>query len=176
MPNSLIRLIVWMSLMSLGISPVSAGSPTTVNPSMSGIVGSAFPSLQIRDQHDTPITLPSATSVIVFTDTKAVDEWADPVLTALGQQQMSTDHLVYLSDIHRMPWLISKMIALPALRERPYSVALIREAPESPVLAEPEKGCLSWIQLQSGKVVSLTPVCTPTDLKARLDALSVRNK
>jgi len=175
MHNSLIRFIAWMSL-CLCISPVLADSPTTVNPSMPGIVGSAFPSLQIRDQHDTPITLPGTTSVIVFTDTRAVDEWADPVLTAFGQQQMSADHLVYLSDIHRMPWLIGKMIALPALRERPYSVALIREAPESPVLAEPKQGCLNWIQLQSGKVVSLTPVCTPTDLKVRFDALAAQNK
>ena len=175
MHNSLIRLIAVMCL-SLGISPVFAESHTTVNPPMSAIVGASFPSLQIRDQHDTPINLPGNASVIVFTDTKAVDEWADPVLAAFGQQQMSAEHVVYLSDIHLMPWLISKMIAMPALRERPYSVALIREAPESPVLSKPGNGCLNWIRLQSGKVVSRTPVCTPTDLKARLDALSVQNK
>lgn len=173
MQNLLIGLI---ALISLGGSPVFAESSTTVNPSTSAIVGTSFPSLHIRDQHDMPITLPGTASVIVFTDTKEVDEWADPVLTAFGKQQMRADHLVYLSDIHRMPWLISKMIALPALRKRPYSVVLIREAPESPVLTKPEKGCLNWIQLQSGNVVSLTPVCTPSDLKARLAALSVRSK
>ena len=175
MNNSLIRLIALIGL-SFWVPAVSAESPKMVNSPMSAIVGASFPSLHIRDQHDMPITLPGTASVIVFTDTKEVDEWADPVLTVFGKQKMRADHLVYLSDIHRMPWLISKMIALPVLRKRAYSVALIHEAPESPVLTKPEKGCLNWIRLQSGNVVSLTPVCTPSDLKARLDAMSVRSK
>lgn len=175
MHNSLIGLFALMSF-GFGISPVMAESPTTVNKPASVVVGESFPNLKIHDQHDNPVNLPGDASVIVFSDTKSVDEWADPVLAAFGQQQMTDHHLVYLSDIHRMPWLISKMIAMPALRERPFSVALIREEPESTLLSSPEKGCLNWIQLQAGKVVAIAPVCAPTDLKARLDALSSKGK
>ena len=173
MRSSWVRFIVWISL-SVCAASAWADAPATVNQPASELVGTHFPNLKIKDQHDVPVTLPGAAAVIVFANAKAVDEWADPVLAAYGRQRMDERHVVYLSDIHRMPWLIGKMIALPKLRERKYSVALIRDDIESPVLAGTEKGCLNWIQLQSGKIVLVAPVCTPEALKFRLDSLAAR--
>ena len=154
--------VAWLPTSSWADSE-KATSPTALMP------GRAFPTMSLTDQHDKPVSLPGSAEVIVFANAKAVDEWANTVLAAFGQQQMTAHHLVYLSDIHRMPWMISKMIALPKLRERAYSVALIRAPQEPSVLAEPEKGCLNWVQLQSGKVASIAPVCTRADFKARID-------
>ena len=170
---SLVGFIVWVGL-SVSTAAVWADAPAAVSQPASDLVGTHFPNLQIKDQHDVPVTLPGAAAVIVFANAKAVDEWADPVLAAYGRQQMDEHHVVYLSDIHRMPWLIGKMIALPKLRERKYSVALIRDELEAPVLAGTEKGCLKWIQVQSGKIALIAPVCTPEALKFRLDSLAAR--
>ncbi len=136
------------------------------------VLGQSFPSLKLTNQQDVPVQLPGEVAVIVFANAKKVDEWADPLLAKFGQRQMDAHHLVYLSDIHRMPWMISKMFALPKLKERSYSVALIREANEVPATIEPQADCLNWIQLKSGKITVLTPVCTSTDLEKRLDALA----
>lgn len=170
---SLVGFIVWIGL-SVGAASTWADAPAPANQPASNLVGTHFPQLELKDQHDASVTLPGAAAVVVFANTKAVDEWADPILAAYGQEQMDAHHVVYLSDIHRMPWMISKMIALPKLRERKYSVALIRDEIESPVLAGTEKGCLKWIQLQSGKIALIAPVCTPEALKFRLDSLATR--
>ncbi|OZB36757.1 MAG: hypothetical protein B7X35_02945 [Halothiobacillus sp. 14-56-357] len=135
------------------------------------VVGQPFPILKLTNQQDVPVQLPGEASVIVFANAKNVDEWADPLLAKFGQKQMEANHLVYLSDIHRMPWMISKMFALPKLKERTYSVALIREANQVPATIEPKVDCLNWIQLKSGTITSLAPVCNPTDLGKRLNAL-----
>ncbi len=148
-----------------------ADAPPAVAQNESQVVGQPFPRLKLTNQHDTPVQLPGDASVIVFANAKDVDEWADPMLAKFGQKQMDVHHLVYLSDIHRMPWMISKMFALPKLKERTYSVALIREANQVPATIEPKADCLNWIQLKSANITALSPVCTPTDLEKRLNEL-----
>lgn len=167
----LVGLIAFGSVNCLGVS-AWADSPPAAIQTESQVVGQSFPSLKLTNQHDALVPLPGDANVIVFTDAKAVDEWVNPVLAAFGQKQMDARHLVYLSDIHRMPWMIGKMIALPKLRERAYSVALIREASEPPVLAEPDKGCLNWIQLNSGEIESIDPVCSAAAFKTKLAAMA----
>lgn len=170
MRYALVGLAAWVGVGFLGGS-VWADSTLTTTQAQSQVVGRPFPGLKLTNQHDAPVGLPGDAEVIIFANAKDVDEWANPLLAEFGQKQMDVHHIVYLSDIHRMPWLISKMIALPKLRERAYSVALIREADEVPASIEPTEGCLNWLQLSSGKVTAMTPICTPAELKNRLDAL-----
>ncbi|OZB75429.1 MAG: hypothetical protein B7X37_02395 [Halothiobacillus sp. 14-55-98] len=167
-------LAVIVALGSVSFLSISAWADAlpAVAQNESQVVGQSFPSLKLTNQQDVPVHLPGEASVIVFANAKKVDEWADPLLAKFGQKQMDAQHLVYLSDIHRMPWMISKMFALPKLKERAYSVALIREANQVPATLEPNTGCLNWIQLKSGNITTLTPVCTPTDLAKRLNELA----
>lgn len=167
----LVGLIALGSVHFIGAAAWADSTPA-VTQKESKVVGQTFPQLKLTNQHDAPVSLPGEAAIVVFANAKAVDEWADPLLAKFGQKKMDAHHLVYLSDIHRMPWLISKMIALPKLRERAYSVALIREADQVPETIEPKADCLNWIQLKSGNITSLTPVCTPSDLEKKLNELS----
>lgn len=164
--------LIAMSGVTFLSATARADSMVATAQSEAQVVGQSFPSLKLTNQQDVPVQLPGEASVIVFANAKKVDEWADPLLAKFGQKQMDAQHLVYLSDIHRMPWMISKMFALPKLKERAYSVALIREANQVPATLEPNTGCLNWIQLKSGNITALTPVCTPTDLAKRLNELA----
>jgi hypothetical protein len=157
------------------ISSSAFAEERSPDPTAPNLVGKPFPPLSLTDQHDHAVVLPGDAKVVVMANTKAVDEWANPVLAAFGPDKMDEYHVVYLSDIHRMPWMVSKMIALPRLRERTYSVALIREEIQPSVLPEPAKGCVDWIALKAGQVTKVTPVCSAADLSSNLGALDAGN-
>ncbi len=135
--------------------------------------GSPFPALSLTDQHDKPVTLPGTVHAIVYANAKAVDEWVNPVLTDMGSANLSAKHIIYLSDISRMPWMVSKMIALPQMRERNYSAALIRNDEEKALasLPTPAKDCADVFKLNAGVVASIQSVCSPAALKSELDAM-----
>lgn len=137
--------------------------------------GSTFPALALTDQHDKPVTLPGAAHAIVYANAKAVDEWVNPVLTDFEPANLSAKHVIYLSDISRMPWMVSKMIALPKMRERNYSAALIRNDEEKALarLPTPAKDCADVFHLNAGVIASIQSVCSPAALKSELDALPV---
>ena len=122
-------------------------------------VGQAFPTRAVKDQHDKPVTLPGSAKVIIYANSKAADEWINPVLAQFGAEALSAHQVDYVSDISRMPGLISRMIALPQLRERNYPVVLLREETEVAGMPAPPSGCVDWVTLNAGVVTNITPLC-----------------
>ncbi|MHB8920276.1 MAG: hypothetical protein ACYC3A_01045 [Halothiobacillus sp.] len=154
------------------IAPLAlAETPANATPTAALTAGSPFPTLTLTDQHDKPVILPGVAHAILFANAKAVDEWVNPILTEMGQANLSARQVIYLSDISRMPWMVSKLIALPQMRERNYSAALIRDDQEKAGMPIPAKGCADLLQLKAGVVESIQSVCTPAELKTQLEAL-----
>jgi hypothetical protein len=69
-------------------------------------------------------------------------------------QDLAARGAVFVSDIHRMPALITRLFALPSMRRRPYRMLLDRE----------EAGPSARIPREEGKVTLL-----------ELDALEIRS-
>ncbi|WP_407276607.1 hypothetical protein [Halothiobacillus sp. DCM-1] len=134
-------------------------------------VGAAFPTVAVTDQHDKPVGLPGAAKVIIYANSKAADEWVNPVLAQYGAEALRAHQVAYVSDISRMPGLISRMIALPQLRERSYPVVLLRESAQLLGMPQPPENCVDWVALQAGRVTELTPLCTAAQVSERLNAL-----
>jgi hypothetical protein len=165
-----------MALSALNAPSVLAQTPSAEAATLAPLAqGSPFPSLSLTDQHDKPVTLPGTTHALVYANAKAVDEWVNPVLTDMGPANLSAKHVIYLSDISRMPWMVSKMIALPQMRERTYSAALIRNDEEKALagMPIPAKDCADVFILNAGIIASIQSVCSPAALKSELEALPV---
>ncbi len=122
-------------------------------------VGQAFPTRAVKDQHDKPVALPGQAKVIIYANSKAADEWINPVLAQFGAEALSAHQVDYVSDISRMPGLISRMIALPQLRERSYPVVLLRDETEVAGMPAPPSQCVDWVTLNAGIVTGVTPLC-----------------
>ena len=169
---------LFLACSALAAAPALANSAANPAADAGGSVaplaqGSAFPALALTDQHDKPVSLPGSAHVIVYANAKAVDEWVNPVLTEVGPENLAAKHVIYLSDISRMPWMVSKMIALPQMRERTYSAALIRNDEEKALarMPAPAKDCADVLTLNAGVIASIQSVCSPAALKTELDAL-----
>jgi hypothetical protein len=89
--------------------------------------GSAMPTLSLNDQHDKPAPVGPATRWVVFTAEKPVSDMVSAVLAAEPAGVADRLRLVYVADISGMPALVTRMFALPKLRELPFPLALVRE-------------------------------------------------
>lgn len=75
---------------------------------------------------------------------------------------------VFVADIQRMPALIAKMFAIPAMRDYPYRVMLDREGRVAPRYPATEDKVL-WLQLRDGQLVERHEYASAEQLAAALE-------
>lgn len=127
--------------------------------------GEAFPVTSLEDQHGQPITIDDQTQRVLFT----ADMAGGKVVRALLDERENAAELltsaraIYLSDVSGMPSLIRKMMALPAMRKRPYPIMLDIEGVVSAALPRQENA-VTVIELEKLTVTSLRFTTSPAEL------------
>jgi len=143
------------------ISGLFAGNCFAIEPLKQG---DSLPNLSLTDQHDKPAKIDSSVTRLIF----AADNGAASLVTAMLDTKEANwliqNNSVYLADIHKMPSLISKMFALPQLREKPYTIILGREEADLAMFAR-QKGCVAIIPVTNQKIGETTFACTEDALK-----------
>ena len=114
------RIAIGVSILAL----VSAAAPGIAAPLTEG---ARMPPLTLADQHDVDGAVSADTRSVVFSrDMQA----AKVVRDALGDHPaplLDAARAVIIADISRMPSLITKLFALPAMRKRPFRMLLDRD-------------------------------------------------
>jgi NADPH-dependent ferric siderophore reductase len=129
--------------------------------------GAAWPTLMLKDQHDQPVVIDASTRLVIFTAEKSVSDVVTGVLGAQGKATLAQAHAVLVTDISAMPAMISRMFAVPKLRELPFSMALAREA--SAVVDLPRrKGSATVMSLENGQVTQVQYLQTEAQLRQAL--------
>ena len=100
----------------------------------------------------------------MFSRSKQADESLSPLLEEVLGERLISGEVIYLSDISRMPGLISRLFALPALRDRGYPVVLMREEGVSEPLVT-EIDCLALYRIEQGTVVGREDLCSEEDVR-----------
>ena len=88
-------------------------------------VGQAFPTLQLQDQHNKTITIQANAQTILFTAEKPASELLNQYLKAQPANFMPQQQAYFIADISKMPSMITKLFALPKMREQPWSTLLV---------------------------------------------------
>lgn len=134
------------------------------------IAGAALPTLTLKDQHDKPVAIPADTRWVLFSAEKAVSDMVGSVLSAEPAGVMGRAHLVYVADLSAMPAMMTRMFALPKLRELPYSIALVRDAADIAQVADlpRQPGAATLLRLDNGRIAQVTAVGNAADLRAAL--------
>lgn len=155
-----VALLAWLSALPVFADPAEPGASANAIPP----VGQVFPSLTLKDQHGRTVNLPGTAHWILFAHSRAGDQWSFSALAPLGQKGMDARGLLYLSDISAAPSWVVRMFAMPALKERGFSVALIRREGRTRGIPE-RKGCVSLIGLRAGRIVSGRMLCSAAAVK-----------
>ena len=129
-------------------------------------VGDPMPPLALEDQHGKAGSIAGARVVVVSRDMEA----GDVVKKALaGRDQAFLDQhaIVYVANISGMPALVTRLIAMPRMRERPYRMLLDRDGnatKDVPSVA----GRPTVLAVDDGRVVRVSQPGDPGALAADL--------
>jgi hypothetical protein len=80
------------------------------------------------DQHDRTLRTEPTTRTLLFAADKKASDLVTEVLQPFGADALTARQAVFIADIHAMPALITRMFALPALRQMPFAIGLVRDA------------------------------------------------
>lgn len=133
-------------------------------------VGDTLATFTLNDQHDTAFTLDASTRVLLAAGDM---DGAKLVKAAVADQPkgyLEARHAVFVADIQRMPAIISKLFAVPAMRDYSYRVVLDREGQVVPQYAVGENQVL-LLQLDNGKLVQKQSFSDAEALRKAIDAL-----
>ncbi|MBK1630404.1 hypothetical protein CKO31_06510 [Thiohalocapsa halophila] len=151
--------------LGLGVAAIGAAEP---DPSVEPVgVGQALPELGLTDQHERPGPIEAGTRLVLFAPDRESSELAHGVLEATGGETLEQAGVRYVADISAMPGLVTRMFALPKMRDYSYSMLLGREAADTAMLPRRD-GELTLIGLEAGSVTDLSYVGTEAELRAAL--------
>lgn len=114
----------WMVLGAAGAMSCSAHAVEQVILNM----GQSVPLFKLTDQRGETVRWDARTQYILFTADKTGNQLVNDALKPFGSDALIARRAVYVADISGMPALITRMFALPKLKELPYSVGLVYDA------------------------------------------------
>ncbi|MBT9490508.1 MAG: hypothetical protein IV093_23625 [Rubrivivax sp.] len=132
--------------------------------------GSAMPTLHLNDQHDQPALASTSTRWVVFTAEKPVSDMVNAVLSAEPSGVTDRLQVLYVADISRMPALITRMFALPKLRELAFPIALVRDTTQAAQVADIPRvaGGATLLRLDAGRVAQVATARDGAELRTLL--------
>lgn len=130
------------------------------------IVGNNLPTLTIKDQFEKNHTIDANIKTIIFSATKTEGTTIKEFLLTKNKDYLATNNTVYVADITGMPSLITKFIAMPKMKDYPFSVLLVDEATKG--LFPVKEDMISIISLENGKITDIKYVKTAEELGQNL--------
>lgn len=103
----------------------------------------------LSDQFEQAYTLDDDLRILLVARSMDAAKLLDAALEGQAKGYLEARQALFVADISRMPGLIGKLFAIPAMRDYSYRVLLDREAQVVPQYAAPEEGVL-WLQLERG--------------------------
>ncbi|WP_299978582.1 FAD/FMN-containing dehydrogenase [uncultured Pseudoteredinibacter sp.] len=113
--------------------------------------GDRFPDIEFTDQFDKKHKINNQDKLLLISFDKKVSEQVHEFLSTQEKDFLSKHNARYIADISGMPSLISKMFALPKMRDYTYTLLLIKDK----VLAErlsPSEDKLLVFRLENGNI------------------------
>ncbi len=129
-------------------------------------IGNDLPTLTIKDQFEKDFTVDANIKTIIFSATKTEGTTIKEFLLTKDKDYLTTNKTVYIADITGMPSLITKFIAMPKMKDYPFSVLLVDEANKG--LFSVKEDMISIISLENGKITDIKYVKTAEELGQNL--------
>ena len=117
--------------------------------------GELISSFQLQDQFENEVVVSSGTEVLLFSrNMKGGDIIKEALELLKDGNEQGQDHLVYVADISGMPSLIARFVAIPQMKDLPFSMGLDRDGDVTKMLpGEEDKATL--IRLDKLKIVDV---------------------
>ena len=122
----------------------------------------------LLDQYEQPFTLDDRTATLLVARDMDGAKLIKEALKDQPKGYLEARHAVFVADIQRMPALIARMFAVPAMRDYHYRVMLDREGRVASRYPGAE-GQVLWLQLKDGRLLSQREYANASDLREALE-------
>jgi hypothetical protein len=122
----------------------------------------------LLDQYEQPFTLDDSTTTLLVARDMDGAKLIKEALKDQPKGYLEARHAVFVADIQRMPALIARMFAVPAMRDYHYRVMLDREGRVASRYPGAE-GQVLWLQLKDGRLLSQREYANASDLREALE-------
>lgn len=133
-------------------------------------IGERLTPWTLQDQHDQPYTLDAKTHVLLVARSMDGSKLVKAALEDQPKGYLEARHVAFLADVQRMPSLIGKFIAIPAMRDYSYRVVLDRDGSVAVNYPGAEDKVL-WLQLDNGILVAQQEFTNADELRSALEKL-----
>jgi hypothetical protein len=132
--------------------------------------GAATPAIQLSDQHGKPVRVDAGTERLLFTAERGPNDMVSKWLSAQPAGLLERQRAVYVADISAMPAVITRMFALPKMRELPFVMGLAREPAEVAQVADVPRqpGAATVLRFVDGKLTEIHLARNEAQLRAAL--------
>lgn len=131
-------------------------------------VGERLAPWTLLDQFDQTFTLDNQTQTLLVARGMDAAKLVDAALQDQPKGYLEARRAVFVADIQRMPRLIAKMFAVPAMRDYSYRVMLDRDGRVAPRYPGSVDKVL-WLQLKDGQLVGKHEYATAAQLREALE-------
>jgi hypothetical protein len=134
------------------------------------VPGAPTPSILVDDQHGKPVRVDHRTQRVLFTAERAVNDMVSKLLAAQPVGVLERQQAVYVADITAMPSIVTRLFALPKMRELPFSMGLVRDAAQLAQVADipRQPGAATVLRFDDGKLIEILLVRNEIQLRAAL--------
>ena len=131
-------------------------------------VGERVAPWTLLDQFDQAYTLDGQAQVLLVARSMDAAKLVDAALQGQPKGYLEARHGVFVADIQRMPRLVAKLFAVPAMQSYNYRVMLDRDARIAPRYPAPVDKVL-WLQLDNGKLTARHEYGSAAELREALE-------
>lgn len=131
-------------------------------------VGERLAPWTLLDQYDQPFTLDNRTTTLLVARDMDGAKLLKQAMADQPKGYLEARHAVFVADIQRMPALIAKMFAVPAMRDYSYRVLLDRENRVASRYPGAE-GAVLWLQLKDGRLLARHEYTQAAELREALE-------
>lgn len=123
--------------------------------------------LELKDQHDQSVAINEQTNLILFAAGKSTSALMSKTLEDLPPNTLKDKKALYVADISGMPSFITKIVAIPKMQKRPYTIALLKDEALSKRFPQKD-GAITIIKLKAGKVTEINFVTKQEEITRAL--------
>jgi hypothetical protein len=117
-------------------------------------IGDFFPEMELEDQSESLLKIPGESKKIFFIADMNASKLVHAILEKDSDQSLESQNAILISDIHKMPSLITQFVALPKMKRYPYKIHLIRDDTTGSVFPR-EKDKITVFTIKKKKIVSI---------------------
>jgi hypothetical protein len=153
---------IFTLLFMITLQPAIAEQPQQSDRSMKLKQGNRLPAFSFKDQFEELHSVPDKIRFLVFISDMDAGDKVHELFQSQGQKKLDELGIFCIADIHRMPALISRLFAIPAMRDYSYSLHLIRDEERGKIFPS-EKGKITVIQVGEERTIQSLKLLNSTE-------------